>query len=297
MIGYIKALLEPFITQKPHKTLAYYRYHLPRARYHLQHTAPQFDQIKGYCMFLGYPRSSHTLIGAMLDAHPNMVVAHELSVLELLPKADRNWIIARIIAQSEWFINKNNAQWTGYSYKIPNQWQGKFQELQVVGDKKGGVSTRILAQNPAVLDQLQQKLQLPIQLIHVVRNPFDVITTMASWNGEKRRTDITTTHLQQEINNFFMRVEAVDKVKKAQKYPLFDLYNEDLIANPTEILRQLCLFLHVTPTEDYLKDCASVVFSQSKKSRNAANWTAELSQQVQQKINQYDFLQRYNFDN
>ena len=30
-----------------------------------------FDDLKTYCMFLGYPRSGHSLIGALLDAHPD----------------------------------------------------------------------------------------------------------------------------------------------------------------------------------------------------------------------------------
>ncbi len=32
-------------------------------------------------MFIGYPRSGHTLIGSLLDAHPNMVVANEYNIL------------------------------------------------------------------------------------------------------------------------------------------------------------------------------------------------------------------------
>ena len=35
-------------------------------------------------MFVGYPRSGHSLIGSLLDAHPNMLVAHELSALKYL---------------------------------------------------------------------------------------------------------------------------------------------------------------------------------------------------------------------
>ena len=88
-------------------------------------------------MFLGYPRSSHTLIGAMLDAHPNMVVAHELNVLDMVKKKNsRDWIIASILAQSDWFVNKINAQWTGYSYLIPNQWQGKYKQLKAYVDAR-----------------------------------------------------------------------------------------------------------------------------------------------------------------
>ena len=37
------------------------------------------DNTETYCMFLGYQRSGHSLIGALLNAHPGTVIAHDLS--------------------------------------------------------------------------------------------------------------------------------------------------------------------------------------------------------------------------
>lgn len=297
MLQLFKRFVKSFTTQKPHKTMAYYSYHFKRTRYYYQHNRADFANIESYCMFLGYPRSSHTLIGAMLDAHPNMVVAHELNVLDMVKKKNsRDWIIASILAQSDWFLNKINAQWTGYSYLIPNQWQGKYKQLKVVGDKKGGVSSRQLTQKPQLLEQLQSVLQMNIKIIHVVRNPFDIITTMASWNKEKRIENITDEMLQEQTEQFFMRVEAVQKAKNNPKYPVFDLYNEQLTAQPAQTLSQLCAFLGVDAPEDYLKDCASIVFTKSKQSRHTAPWNPALKQLVLDKMQQYDFLKHYTFD-
>lgn len=36
-----------------------------------------FSDIQSYCMFIGCPRGRHSLIGALLDAHPNIIMAHE----------------------------------------------------------------------------------------------------------------------------------------------------------------------------------------------------------------------------
>ena len=95
-------------------------------------------------MFVGYPRSGHSLIGAILDAHPNIVLAHELDVLKYIYKTKSEAsIFSKIIARSEWFV-KNGCIQEGYTYKIPNQWQGKYDELKVIGDKKGGATTRRL---------------------------------------------------------------------------------------------------------------------------------------------------------
>ena len=33
-------------------------------------------------MFIGYPRSSHSLVGAILDAHPEIIIPHEYNLLQ-----------------------------------------------------------------------------------------------------------------------------------------------------------------------------------------------------------------------
>lgn len=49
---------------------------------------------------------------------------------------------------------------------------------QVIGDKKGGRTTRLLASNNNLLGNMSKTVNLPIKIIHVVRNPFDNIATM-----------------------------------------------------------------------------------------------------------------------
>ena len=37
---------------------------------------------KTFLMFIGYPRSGHTLISSLLDAHPNAIVTNEFNVID-----------------------------------------------------------------------------------------------------------------------------------------------------------------------------------------------------------------------
>ncbi|PSO51862.1 MAG: hypothetical protein BRC34_14235, partial [Cyanobacteria bacterium QH_1_48_107] len=43
-----------------------------------------FQNVDKYCMFIGYPRSGHSLVGSLLDAHPNIIIAHELNALNFV---------------------------------------------------------------------------------------------------------------------------------------------------------------------------------------------------------------------
>ena len=47
-------------------------------------SADLFRHVETYCMFLGYPRSGHSIIGALLDAHPSAIIAHELADLKYI---------------------------------------------------------------------------------------------------------------------------------------------------------------------------------------------------------------------
>ena len=52
--------------------------------------------------------------------------------------------------------------------------------FQVVGDKKGGTTSLLLAnpKNMELLERIRQIVQIPMKFIHVTRNPFDNIATI-----------------------------------------------------------------------------------------------------------------------
>ena len=40
-----------------------------------------FSQVQACCLFIGYARSGHSLVGSFLNAHRHAVIAHELNLL------------------------------------------------------------------------------------------------------------------------------------------------------------------------------------------------------------------------
>ncbi len=254
-----------------------------------------YDSIKKYVMFVGYPRSGHSLIGAILDAHPNIMLSHELDVLNLIQHTkSRKLIFSMIIARSEWFARKG-CVWRNYVYKVPNQWQGKYKELQVIGDKKGGASSKRLGAGSNLFVEIQNIIQKEMLLIHVVRNPFDNITTRAR-GGSHIMREVNDELLLKSINDHFNDVETISKIKKENKFPMLDIYNESFIADPKKEIVRMCNFLDVDNVdENYLNDCASIVFKSPKKTRDQIKWKPEFIELVQKQINKYDFLAGYSY--
>lgn len=250
-----------------------------------------FTNINQYCIFIGYQRSGSSLVGSLLDAHPNVVIAHELNAMKFFEaKYSKNQIYYLLLQNSQEFAQQGRS-WSGYSYEVPNQWQGKFSNLQIIGDKKAALSTIKLGQNSQLLQQIRQTLQLPIKFVHVYRNPYDNITTMFK---KKDRKSTKLLDFEGTIDYYFELCETINKLKKnIEPQDIFELKHELLIDNPQKALQELCNFLGIEANKDYLNDCASIVFKSPRKTRETIEWSEAQIELVKSKMAKFDFLQGY----
>ena len=163
-----------------------------------------FEDISAYCMFIGHGRSGSTLIGSLLDAHPNMIMAHELNALKHLEAGlSRRQIYYLLLRNSERYAAAGRKA-GGYEYAVENQWQGRFKRLQVIGDKKATSAAKKLHSKPELLQKLAESTEKKIRLIHVIRNPYDNISSKAKRKRES---------LQDCIEPYFQNCQTVLDVK------------------------------------------------------------------------------------
>jgi len=245
--------------------------------------------LRAYCMFIGYPRSGHSLVGALLNAHPKVVVAHELSALEYLKYRPTQGSLAALLLQRDRDFVAEGAQWWGYDYAIPGQWQGRYAALEVVGDKKGATSTTILGQQPDLLVTLRRTVGVPLRVIHHVRNPYDNIAT---WAGKSERTlpNAADLYFEYAAINRDLLTRALDADEQIESH------HDDLTANPIKELVRLLAFLGAAGDEDYLQACADAVFDGPKRTRDEAAWPPGLIDDIAVRMGDFDFLRRYRFD-
>jgi hypothetical protein len=250
-----------------------------------------FESIETYCMFIGYPRSGHTLIGSLLDAHPNMIIGHELNTLKYVLAGYRKGQIFYLLLRRSRSFTEKGRKWSGYSYKVPNQWNGRFKKLQVIGDKKAAGSTLVLRSCPWILEGLYNAVKGKIKFIHVIRNPYDNISTICK-KEKKGKMD-----LEDSIDYYFSLCETVAEIKRqVEDNDIFEFRIESFIHSPEIYLRKLCNFLGLDAPDDYLGDCASIVFRSPQKTRSNVNWNYELIDRVKEKMTGYSFLEDYSYD-
>src|SRR5207237_7771874 len=92
-----------------------------------------FGDLRAFCLFIGYPKSGHSLVGALLDAHPDMVIARAVNPLALvvadgLPPAK---VFETLLENSREEAARGRKQ-NKYRYEVEGQWQGRVRNLRVL---------------------------------------------------------------------------------------------------------------------------------------------------------------------
>ncbi len=247
-----------------------------------------FSHVESYCMFAGYPRSGHSLVGSLLDAHPDMVIAHELNALGFIRARFRRAQLYSLILNNSRMIAALGRQETGYSYEVPNQWQGRFRTIRVIGDKNAMGATLRLGRRPYLLDRLQRVVRDPVRFVHIVRNPYDNISTIA------RRDDLTL----EQATAFYLNLSttALSITRRVGQDHVMVVRHESFVADAKAALKELCSFLGVTSPDDYLDACASIVYESPHMSRHDSPWTPDSIRSLEREMKRFPFFEGYSWD-
>ena len=250
----------------------------------------RYRRVRTFCLFIGYARSGSSLVGSLLDAHRHALVAQELDALGFVADGwQRSELFALIEINARQFTRRGR-EWTGYDYDVPGQWQGRTRELRVIGDKKANRCTTRLMRRPDLLDRLRDRVRVPLRFVHVVRNPFDNITTRLRRQPVKRS-------LPETIERYFRLARSVDAVRdRVGPHALLDVRHEDLIADPAATLARVCDFVGLDAPDDYLADAASIVAKRPRRTRHQADWPPQLVREVEARCADHSALADYVFD-
>ncbi len=262
----------------------------------------RFDDVERFCFFVGYPRSGHSLVGSLLNAHPEMVIAHELDAVgHFRLHFGRTQVYALLLERDEQFGSRGRLG-SGYDYIVPNQFQGTTTRLRVIGDKRGQKSTFWLGRYPHVLDRIRRVTGVPIRVIHVTRNPYDTIATMTALALRERGvSDAVGATPVPLLNSIIDRYEQLCRWVAAIRPRLaadewHDLAYEQFVSDPRTALGALCRFLDVEPGDAYLTDCAGVVWPSTGPTRHKITWGETERGRVERMIAAYPALAGYTWD-
>lgn len=257
--------------------------------------AESFQDVQHYCLFVGHARSGGSLLGGLVDAHPNALIADEVDIFPYIEAGfEREQIFHILLERSQYQASQGRSKAgreAQHSFFVPGQWQGRYQTLRVIGNRKAGISTQHLRQDPNSYNQLRRLLgeKINLKVIFSIRNPFDTVSTMNIRSGRD---------LLNGIEAYFSNCETIEILRK--RLPATDFLavrHETLLASPASELQTICHFLGMSALPDYIQACSSILYQAPSRSRNKVNWSPELIEAVESRIGQYEFLQGYSFEN
>ena len=275
--------------------------------------------LEGFLLIAGYNRSGSTLIGSMLNAHPDAVVVRDgKSLLHVrLPGSTKGMLVRRILREERRECRKTNSYRRifsgGYSYHVETEWQGRYARLRLVGDQDAFTNINWLHEDPALLDFLRRRLGCPLRVLFTYRNPYDMVAAWclrapegAGGAGvfhhvalrnlrfpEADRPDLASRFLT-NLRDYSRRVSEV--LARIEGDEVLPIRHERFVARPKDILRDMLRFVGLNASDAYLTACAALVEASPHRTRFKVRWTPVQIAEVEDIVRTYSWFDGYTFD-
>lgn len=248
-----------------------------------------FKDLKHYCLINGCRKTGHTLVGCILDAHPNMMFCNQhVRTHELKGIGQDNFFKSIYDKSVEIGGMAKNGR-----YYVDGYYQGTYKDkLSVIGATDIDHIGRNTGNDPDFIYDIIEKIVIPIKVLIILRNPFDVIAT--KFKDKRNSLDVYT-----ETDRIFRRMLGVQRTIDAfPEEDIYILYQEYLIEKPKECIKEMLKHLEVDWDKGYLKACQNIIYENPHKTRYERNkrfWVDGSIEYVQKEIDKYEFLSGYTY--
>ena len=278
-----------------------------------------YNGVKKLLFFVGHERSCHSFVGSVVDAHPHMILATKYNPLWVyydhprdFPTKEDFFYKLMLVARQHGVRYKADAK--GYSLIVDPRYQGIFEgDLQVIGSQRAAPVSDLYRKYPnefeKLISHIKEVVGIPVYFIRVIRNPYDNIATGVIFQEmskkefvEMKEQQLTGTLEEKHIPNksrvknftvdYFSRMKAsVGVLKTSDKY--LDVYCDRLIADPKKVISDMCKFLEVECSKDYIETCASKVFTEESSTRKLMMWPKDILKYIADVGSEYPNLSRF----
>ena len=305
-------------------------------------TKKVIDGVMAFVFFIGYARSGSSIVSSFIDAHPHAIVSYQYGIFvdekkELLK--DKTNLFNQLYIRSQYDIKSGGRSHTkkNYTLHVSSLWQGEYDRyISLIGDKNAGKTVDVYVNSPSTFLNrykiLQETVGVPIKVVYVVRNPFDIISTSVLYsNGKKLSTSkldsddrVLVSHYKSMMKRLYddgnmkefqdARLEAgnlskainnrvVERTKAIEDIidligteNVWQVHNTDLVDDPKKTLREMCSFFELDCSTDYIDTCAGQVFKSVSRTRDLLVWPQKERQMVMDGIvRRFSFFSRYTF--
>ena len=124
-----------------------------------------FASVQTLLLIIGNARSGSTLVGSVIDAHPQAVIANETTASATFWRDTSRATILGEIQENSRRNRESGRQSEGYTYQVKKEIDSG-RSLTVMGDKIWNPATLLLHGDHRLLDRLHEMLGIPIKIVH-----------------------------------------------------------------------------------------------------------------------------------
>ena len=240
--------------------------------------------LNSFCLIIGNSRSGSTILGSIVDAHPNAIVANETMASQAFWRGmSKSDILGEIVENSS-ANYRSGRQSEDYQYQIGSSPESKS-SVSVYGDKIWNPATLLLHGDYDLISRLESKLSARVVLIASIRNPFDTIATM------HRRSQAP---IKDRIRWFFMHCEALAAIEeKTPQSNFFISHHEHLIDSPDEEILRICRALMLSVDNQHVDNVKRLLYRRPSKSGMAIDWDLKEVDEILERMRRFPFLSMY----
>ena len=252
-----------------------------------------FRDVGAFALFIGHNKSGTSLVGSLLDAHPDAIVPDDMDALRFVEAGfSRAQVCHLLAAGARRDLSKGRVtarRVSAYSYFVPGSWQGRYRRSLLMGDSTSGSTTRRLGENPALLDKVRELTgEAAVRFLFVVRNPFDPISYIMVRGNRS---------FDNAIDHYFTNCATVQALRgRLSPAEVLTIHYEPFVTQFDAQLRRVCDFLGLEADPEYVAACAAVVRPTPQRDRDRVDWDASHQAQVMARMRDFDFLDGYSFE-
>lgn len=250
----------------------------------------RFAQVRAFCVVVGHTKSGASLLGGLLDAHPDVVMSDEHDALRYVEAGftrEQLWHALDRGARAEARRGRITARrLEPYDVALPGQSQGRSDAPRVVGDTTTGRTTRRLGADPLLFGRVRELVApATVRVVHVVRNPFDPISVMVV-RGRRTMRDAVDRYFADCTTLLALRSQLPPDV-------VHEVRHEDVVADPRASIGRCCDVLGVARDPEHLAAVEAKVGPRPSPRHTLVSWSPRWIREVERRIGEVDFLEGY----
>lgn len=209
-------------------------------------------------IFIGSARTGSTLLGQVLNYHPECLISNESGLIPnvVLKGAPLREELKKVVASAMDIyttgfendkkfgksINRYQSQWIQFGDLTKDSDFDK-KNINVIGDKKAGGSTKAYLKRPEEMISFLES-HPNVWLLQIIRGPVDAAVSYMKSHGVKP--------FQKACNEIIHLTHAAYTLGKRVSNPYYFLYYEDLIRCPRDEITKILGWLNIAYTQSWL---------------------------------------------